>query len=191
MKVLTVVTHPRTDSLTMAVADRFVQGLKEAGHETEVLDLYRSGFDPVLNEPDEPDWTDSGKQYSAEVHTEMERMNRHEGLAYIFPLWWYGMPAMLKGYIDRVWNHGFAYGPRKLHHRKVLWLSLAAATSEQLAKRKYDEMVHHQLNVGLAEYAGISTSKTEFLYDTLNADPGHIQDLLEQAYKHGLHYSRE
>lgn len=101
------------------------------------------------------------------------------------------MPAMLKGYIERVWNHGFAYGPRKLHHRKVLWLSLAGATHEHLAERKYDEMVSHQLNVGLAEYVGIPTSKVEFLYDTLSADPGHIQALLHQAYEHGLHYSRD
>ncbi|WP_217557012.1 NAD(P)H oxidoreductase [Paenibacillus sp. GbtcB18] len=191
MKVLTVVAHPRTDSLTMAVTDRFTRGLQDAGHETEVLDLYRIGFNPVLNEPDEPDWTDSGKQYSAEVMDEIERMKRHDGLAYIFPLWWYGLPAMLKGYIERVWNHGFAYGPQKLHHRKVLWLSLAAATPEQLAKRDYDQMINHQLNVGLAEYVGIPTSKVEFLYDTLSSNPDHIQDLLQQAYEHGLHYGRE
>ncbi|MFE4570775.1 NAD(P)H oxidoreductase [Paenibacillus chitinolyticus] len=191
MKVLTVVAHPRTDSLTMAVTDRFTRGLQDAGHETEVLDLYRSGFNPVLNEPDEPDWTDSGKQYSAEVMAEIERMKRHDGLAYIFPLWWYGLPAMLKGYIERVWNHGFAYGPQKLPHREVLWLSLAGATSEQLEKRNYDQMVNHQLNVGLAEYAGIPSSKVEFLYDTLSSNPDHIQDLLQQAYEHGLHYGRE
>ncbi|MBV6715374.1 NAD(P)H oxidoreductase [Paenibacillus chitinolyticus] len=191
MKVLTVVAHPRTDSLTMAVTDRFARGLQDAGHETEVLDLYRSGFNPVLNETDEPDWTDSGKQYSVEVMAEIERMKRHDGLAYIFPLWWYSLPAMLKGYIERVWNHGFAYGPQKLPHRKVLWLSLAALTPEQLAKRNYDRMINHQLNVGLAEYAGIPTSKVEFLYDTLSSNPDHIQDLLQQAYEHGLHYGRE
>lgn len=67
MKVLTVVTHPRTNSLTFAVADRFVQGLIKAGHETEVLDLLRSGFDPVLGDADEPDWTGKHKQYSTEV----------------------------------------------------------------------------------------------------------------------------
>lgn len=74
MKVLTVVTHPRTNSLTFAAADRFVQGLTDAGHDTEVLDLHRSGFDPVLREADEPDWTNANKKYSPEVEAEIERM---------------------------------------------------------------------------------------------------------------------
>lgn len=57
MKVLTVVSHPRVHSLTFSVADRFTQGLIDAGHETEVLDLHRSGFNLVLREADEPDWS--------------------------------------------------------------------------------------------------------------------------------------
>ncbi|MOA52701.1 Glutathione-regulated potassium-efflux system ancillary protein KefF [compost metagenome] len=58
--------------------------------------------------------------YSPEVEAEMERMKKHDALAYVFPVWWYNLPAMLKGYIDRVWNNGFAYGSNKLHHKKVL-----------------------------------------------------------------------
>lgn len=110
MKVLTVVSHPRTNSLTFAVAERFVQGLKDAGHEVEVLDLHRMGFNPVLWEEDEPDWNNGDKKYSKEVEIEMERMKKHDALAFIFPIWWFSMPTMLKGYIDRVWNNGFAYG---------------------------------------------------------------------------------
>lgn len=189
MKVLTVVTHPRINSLTFAVANRFVQGLTDAGHETEVLDLHRSGFDPVLLEVDEPDWTNSDKQYSSEVEAEIQRMKKHDALAYIFPLWWYNMPAMLKGYIDRVWNNGFAYGSSTLHHQHVLWLSLAAASAGHLEKREYDKMITHYLNVGLANYAGIPSSKVEFLYETLDSRPGHTENLLNQAYKLGLNFS--
>lgn len=75
---LTVVTHPRTNSLTFAVADRFVQNLIKAGHDIEVLDLHRSGIDPVLGEADEPDWTRKHKQYSTEVEAEIERMKKHD-----------------------------------------------------------------------------------------------------------------
>ncbi|MDQ0061387.1 NAD(P)H oxidoreductase [Paenibacillus harenae] len=190
MKVLTVVAHPRINSLTFAAADRFAQGLKEAGHETEVLDLHRSGFDPVLWEADEPDWTGNHKRYSPEVETEIERMKKHDALAYIFPLWWYNMPAMLKGYIDRVWNNGFAYGSSKLHHQHVLWLSLAAASAGHLEKRGYDKMITHYLNVGLANYAGIPNSKVEFLYETLEDRPGHTEALLAQAYNLGLNFAK-
>ncbi|QJC50405.1 NAD(P)H oxidoreductase [Paenibacillus albicereus] len=191
MNVLIVAAHPRSDSLTLAVTERFRQGLLDAGHGAEVLDLYRSGFDPSLRQEDEPDWSNERKVYSAEAEAEMERMKRHDALAYIFPIWWYGMPAMLKGYIDRVWNYGFAYGSSKLSHRRVLWLGLAAATQEQLGKRSYDKMMAHLFNVGLSEYAGIAESRFEILYDTLRPDPAYAEQLLAGAYELGLHYSDE
>ncbi|TYP69153.1 NAD(P)H oxidoreductase [Paenibacillus methanolicus] len=189
MKVLIVVSHPRTNSLTFAITERFVQGLQAAGHEAEVLDLHRCGFDPVLREADEPDWSGTPKTYSAEAEAEIARMKRYDALAYIFPIWWYNVPAMLKGYIDRVWNNGYAYGSGKLHHERVLWLGLAAASLAHFEKRNYDQMLAQQLNVGMANYAGIANSKLEILYDTLDADQRHIERLLERAYELGLHYA--
>jgi len=187
MKVLTVVSHPREDSLTFAVADRFTQGLIDAGHETEVLDLHRIGFNPVLGEADEPDWS-SSKTFSPEVEAEIARMKKHDALAFVFPVWWFSVPAMLKGYIDRVWNKDFAYGSNKLHHSQVLWLGLAADTKEGLAKRQYDLMITHHLNVGIANYCGISNSKVEFLYNTLDSNPEVQEQLLKHAYQLGLNY---
>ncbi|MBB6669303.1 NAD(P)H oxidoreductase [Cohnella nanjingensis] len=188
MKILTVVSHPRKNSLTFSVADRFAQGLFEAGHETEILDLYRNGFDPVLREADEPHWSSGRKIYSPEVEVEIKRMERHDALAYIFPVWWYNVPAMLKGYIDRVWNNGFAYGANKLHHSQVLWLGLAADSKAHMAKRQYEEMMNQQLNIAIASYCGISSSRVEILYDTLDSTPVVQEGLLTQAYQLGLNY---
>lgn len=190
MKILTVVTHPRIHSLTFTVADRFIQGLNDAGHETEVLDLYRSGFNPVLWEADEPDWSANVQHYSPVVEKEIERMRRHDALAFIFPLWWWSMPAMLKGYIDRVWNYGFAYGPNKLEHQNVLWLSLAGAPIERFEKRKYDKMMTHYFNVGLADYCGIPNSTFEMLYETISPKDGYMEKWLNQAYDLGLDYAK-
>ncbi|WP_202077527.1 NAD(P)H oxidoreductase [Caldalkalibacillus salinus] len=190
MKVLTIVTHPRTDSLTFSVASRLVKGLEDAGHKTEVLDLYRSGFDPVLWEADEPDWSADVQHFSPEVEKEMTRIAEHDALAFVFPLWWWSMPAMLKGYIDRVFNYGFAYGPNKLQHEHVLWLSLAGAPVERFTKRHYDDMMTHYFNVGLADYVGIKSSKFELFYQTIHPTQEHIEDLLTQAYKLGLNYPK-
>jgi NAD(P)H dehydrogenase (quinone) len=190
MKVLTVVTHPRLNSLTFSVANHFVQGLKDAGHETEVLDLYRARFNPVLWEADEPNWSEDIQHYSPEVETEIERMRRCDALAFIFPLWWWSMPAMLKGYIDRVWNYGFAYGPNRLNHQNVLWLSLAGAPIERFEKRKYDQMMTHYFNVGLADYCGIANSKFELLYETIHTKPGYSEKWFSQAYELGLDYAK-
>lgn len=191
MKILTVVSHPRVNSLTFSVADRFLQGLADAGHETEMLDLHRSGFNPVLWEADEPDWSSDHKTYSPEVEAEMERMKKYDALAYIFPIWWFNLPAMLKGYIDRVWNNGFAYGSNKLHHKQVLWLGLAAAPKEHFEKRQYDKMLSQHLNTGIADYCGISNSKVEILYDTLDSRPEIFENLLMRAYHLGLHYDND
>ncbi|TES51565.1 NAD(P)H oxidoreductase [Halalkalibacterium halodurans] len=191
MKVLTVVSHPRKDSLTFEVAEHFVKGLTESGHEYEILDLHEIGFDPVLKGVDEPDWSVAEQPFSPEVEMEIRRMKEHDALALIFPLWWWHLPAMLKGYIDRVWNNGFAYGANHLHHQQVLWIGLAGVSKEQMKKRNYDEMITHLLNVGIADYCGVSNSKVEFLYETLDSHPNHYEMLLNEAYRLGLNYDKD
>ncbi|MBH5319611.1 NAD(P)H oxidoreductase [Paenibacillus sp. GSMTC-2017] len=188
MKVLTIVSHPRTQSLTFEAVRRFTQGLEEAGHETDVLDLHRIGFDPVLWEADEPDYSGPPKQYSPEVQAEMERLLKYDALAFVFPVYWYSIPAMLKGYIDRVWNYGFAYGSNHLPHKKTLWLGLAGASLEHFQKRDYDKMIALQLNIGMSDYVGIKDSSVELLYDT-GGDQAHIEQLLQRAYQLGLDYA--
>ncbi|WP_026701923.1 NAD(P)H oxidoreductase [Salibacterium aidingense] len=190
MKVLTVIAHPRRDSLTFAAANCFIEGLREAGHETEVLDLYRTNFNPMLWEADEPDWLAASQQYSPEVEWEMERMTRQDGLAFVFPLWWWSMPAVMKGYIDRVWNYGFAYGSGKLTHQHVLWLTLAGAPVERFEKRGYDKMIDHYFNGGLADYCGISSSNVKMLYETIRENPEKKERLLDSAYLSGRHYGQ-
>lgn len=101
------------------------------------------------------------------------------------------MPAMLKGYIDRVWNNGFAYGSRKLHHKHALWIGLAAAPEDHFQKRNYDQMMVHYLNVGISSYVGIDDSRVEFLYETLAQNSAHIEQLLDRAYHMGLQYGRK
>ncbi|CAM4279235.1 NAD(P)H oxidoreductase [Paenibacillus tarimensis] len=191
MRVLSVVSHPRKESLTFKVADRFVQGLTEAGHDYEILDLHRNGFDPVLKGVDEPDWSATEQTFSPQVETEIRRMKEHDALAFIFPVWWWHLPAMLKGYIDRVWNNGFAYGANQLHHQHVLWIGLAGVSEEQMKKRNYDESITHLLNVGIADYCGITNSRVEFLYETMNSAAEHHELLLNQAYQLGLNYGKE
>lgn len=97
MKVLIVVSHPRKDSLTFQVAGRFVQGLAEAGHDYEILDLHGIGFDPVLKGADEPDWLVAEQSFSPEVEMEIRRMKEHDALAFIFPLWWWHLAYYAKG----------------------------------------------------------------------------------------------
>ena len=188
MNILVTVAHPREKSLTFSLMHALLRGLTDAGHTTEVLDLYRSDFSQVLKEGDEPAWNQENQTYSRKVEEEMQRMNRHDALVYVFPLWWWSMPAMLKGYIDRVWNYGYAYGPSRLPHQRVLWLTIAGAPRERFEKRHYDRMMEHYFNVGLANYVGICESQFHLLVQGIDPSAEHVDHLLQEAYDQGRNF---
>ncbi|MGO4685602.1 NAD(P)H oxidoreductase [Hyphomicrobium sp. 2TAF46] len=172
MKILLVTAHPRAESLTFAAAKAFAEAAKGNGHEIEIADLTAEGFDPVLREPDEPDWSDSNKVYSAAVRAEMARIERNDATVMVFPVWWWSMPALLKGWIDRVWNNGWAYGDRKYPHSRAWMLAIAGSSAEAYAKRGYDDAMRTQLEVGILGYCGIAETRLEILFDAIEGPPG-------------------
>lgn len=168
MKVLIVFDHPRRDSFCGAVLDAFMAGLTEAGHEAEIADLRAEGFDPRLPPEDEPDWDDGGKVYSPAVLAEQARIARNDAIAFVFPVWWWSLPATTKGWIDRVWNHGWAYGAQKLALRKARMLALCASDAEHYAKRGYDTAMQTQLVVGVLNYCGVQNAGLDLLHGSLD-----------------------
>jgi len=170
MRILLVFCHPRRTSLSGAIADAFIDGAVAAGHDVEFADLYAEGFDPSLAEADEPDWADPDKRYSDAVHDEMARMDRNDAVVMVFPIWWWSMPAMLKGWIDRVWNLGWAYGDKALTHEHGLAIGIGAADADAFAKRGYDEAFQTQLVTGIMEYCGIDNARGVLLLDSTGDD---------------------
>jgi NAD(P)H dehydrogenase (quinone) len=133
MRVLVVFAHPKDDSFNAALLDELVEGLLEAGHETDVADLYAEGFDPALrsNEWGRMGLGDPGPV----VRVYQERLRAAEGLAFVFPVWWFGPPAMIKGFVDRVFTENFAFRftdsgmvEGLLAHSKALVLNTAGAS---------------------------------------------------------------
>ena len=167
MKTLLVVAHPRSDSLTAEAAKRFAQALRQNGHEVELADLAAEKFDPFLREDDEPDWDNPDKQYSPAVANEMRRIERNDATVMIFPIWWWSMPALLKGWIDRVWNYGWAYGARGFTHRRVWMIGVAGGDLASFQKRGYDKAIDIQLKVGILDYCGVKEARLEVLYGGL------------------------
>ncbi|MCG6122100.1 MAG: NAD(P)H-dependent oxidoreductase [Microvirga sp.] len=102
MRILLVHTHPCGESFGAAIRDRAISALTDAGHEVDLLDLYAEGFDPVMS-------TEERRGYHTPAENEkpvadhLARLRAAEGLIFTYPTWWYGPPAMLKGWIDRVW----------------------------------------------------------------------------------------
>ena len=102
MRILLVLAHPQPESFAHAVQERARAGLQRAGHEVRLLDLYGIGFDPVMSEADRRDYHTPGLN-EVRVADQLAHLRWAEGLIFVYPTWWYSLPAMLKGWIDRVW----------------------------------------------------------------------------------------
>ena len=107
MKYLIVYAHPNPKSFNHAELEVIEQALKEAGHETRVRDLYAQNFNPVLAAPDFEAMAKG--ELPSDILQEQEHIKWADALVFVHPVWWASMPAMLKGYIDRVFLKGFAY----------------------------------------------------------------------------------
>lgn len=166
--------------MTKAVADVFAGVTMRAGHQVETANLLAEGFDPVLREVDEPDWANPAKQYSEAVQREMQRVERNQATVMVFPVWWWSMPAVLKGWIDRVWNNGWAYGERSYPHKRVWMIAVAGSLQPAYAKRGYDVAMKTQLETGILGYCGVEETRLEVLYGAIEGD-GYPLQILEQA----------
>lgn len=180
MRTLLVFAHVRRSSLTGQAADAFGAEASAKGHTIEWADLAGEHFDPVLREADEPDWNDPAKTYSEEVEREMRRIERNEATVMFFPVYWWSMPALLKGWIDRVWNFGWAYGEVAFPQRRVWMIGVAGNTASAYAKRSYDSAMQTQMETGILAYCGIKERKLHLLYGSIEGPPYPAQ-VLEDA----------
>jgi NAD(P)H dehydrogenase (quinone) len=108
MRVLVLFAHPLADSFATALHHAVVGALAEAGHEVDDCDLYATGFEPVMTAAERRAHNSPNPDLSAVEH-HVERLRAADAAVLCFPVWWYGMPAILKGYFDRVWVNGVAF----------------------------------------------------------------------------------
>lgn len=124
MNILIIYAHPEPKSFNGAMKDLAVSTLTGQGHSVEVSDLYEQKFNPVVSEADvkvrkDPDFfefaSEAGNafregQLADDIAAEQAKVQRADFLILQFPYWWWSMPAILKGWIDRVFTRGFGYG---------------------------------------------------------------------------------
>jgi putative NADPH-quinone reductase len=109
MRLLVVFCHPDPDSYGAAIFRTACQALREAGHELRIIDLYAEGFDPVFTREERRTYLTDTAQNIAGVAHHVEALQWAEGWVAIYPTWFYGLPAMLKGWLDRVWLPGVTF----------------------------------------------------------------------------------
>lgn len=243
MRVLTVYAHHNPHSFCHAVLQRFTEGLADAGHTSEVVDLHAIRFDPVLRERDGPDWIDDSVPDDVLAfmdlrHSLMERagnpvrrfaMKRWMGersdreilrrlrergappdvaeqqakvawaqaLAFVAPVYFVGFPAILKGWVERVFSLGFAFGLTPQGWRGDLGGRIPLLTHEKaliLQTTIFDERAYAAgLEGAMAtliddfalRYPGIKRVEHQFFYAVHGANDATRGAYLDRAYELG------
>jgi len=131
MRVLVIYAHPVETSFHAAMHGRVVEALRKAGHEVDDCDLYAEGFNPVLSREERLNYHDTSINQRP-VKTYVERLQRADALVFCFPVWCFGLPAILKGWFDRVLMPGVSFNISDPAHVKPALTHLkriAAVTS--------------------------------------------------------------
>lgn len=135
MRVLVVYCHPVPESFGAALRDVVVKALTEAGNDIRLLDLYAEGFDPVMGCDERRIYNEMDRgQHPVPEHA--AHLEWAEGIVFVYPTWWYGLPAMLKGWLDRVWTPDITFSiapdtkrirPMMQHIRKLAIVTTCGA----------------------------------------------------------------
>lgn len=184
MHVLTVLDHPNPVSFSAAVARHFMRGAEAAGHTVELADLHSEGF--------KPQWSKSDIEGTPEAVTqEQARIARADAICLVFPLYWWGMPAMMKGWVDRVWTWGWAYDQLDdpdvslQRPRTGVLLVPAGARSDEIADGGYLDAMQTAWIDGTFGYFGFSPRKLELLCGSTGSSERR-KALLDKSYQIGL-----
>jgi len=189
MHVLTVIDQPNPNSFTHAAVKRFNDGVVEAGHTFEVVDLHAEGFDPRWTIADNAQFED--KPMPDDVLREQARIEKCDALCMAFPLYWYGMPATMKGWLDRVWSWGWAYDQVEMldtslqRSRTGVLLMPAGANPENWKPYGFQEAMETIWETGTLGYMGITDKRIHFLNGSDGSDERR-KGLLDKAYQIGL-----
>lgn len=109
MNALVVVAHPCDDSFCHAVAERAVSGLAAAGHHVDVLDLYALGFRTAMSLDERLAYESDAPILDPQVREHADLLMAAEILVFVYPTWWSGLPAILKGWLERVMVPGVGF----------------------------------------------------------------------------------
>jgi len=108
MRLLVVHAHPVPESFNTALCAAAVAEARAQGHDVRLIDLHCDGFDPVMTAEERRGYTED-IPIPTDLRPHVEALQWAEGLIFVYPTWWYSQPAILKGWMDRVWRPGIAF----------------------------------------------------------------------------------
>jgi len=172
MRVMVIVDHPygvdswdntpHHRSFTAALAHAACQGLAQAGHEIDLVDLHADGFNPVVSAQELTAWRKGEISPDPLTASYQSRLLAADHLLFVFPIWWEAMPAATKGFIDKVMAKDIAYkftdGPGLMVHTTKLTgvtMITVMATPDQIYRSVYGSAIETILLKGTFEKIGI------------------------------------
>ena len=178
MHALIVTAHPEPQSFTHSIAAQIGQGVSQSGpgNSFEIADLAAEGFDPRFTEAD---LAVHRKQAAppADVAAEQARIGRADALVLVYPVYWWSMPGLLKGWIDRVFANGWAYDEspetklaKKLQHLRVHLVGLGGADTRTYARHGYFDAMKTQIDHGIFDYCGACVVTSKLMLDSQASD---------------------
>jgi putative NADPH-quinone reductase len=194
MKALIVYAHPEPHSMNAALKDAAVGLLQHHGVAVQVSDLYAQHFQPVASRDDflqmenpkrlgyshEQRHAAAGRRFSADIIAEQDKVAAADLLIFQFPLWWYSVPAILKGWADRVLSHGFAFTNELVFERGMLRgrramisVTTGGSAEELQADRRYTGTMDEFLKPfsgGVLRFVGLEVLPPHIAYAVATMD---------------------
>jgi NAD(P)H dehydrogenase (quinone) len=164
---LVIAAHPSTKSFNHAVVETYVAALEKGKHRVECRDLYAANFNPVMSARDLA--AIGHGRASKDIRNEQAAIRRADVVTFISPLWWSGFPAMLKGYLDRVFCAGFAYVIKQgeylpgLTGKEGVIVTTSGATRKELESAGTLRALRTIYDEGLMQFSGIELVKHLYL----------------------------
>lgn len=182
-RILIILGHPSSSSFCAALARQYGEAAQRVGHEVRCLNLGELAFDPILRDgyarvqPLEPDLLEA-----------RQHITWAQRLVLVYPIWWGGVPALLKGFLDRLLLPGFAFRyrsgspfPEKLLAGRTAHLLVTMDTPPWYFRWVYGMPGLHQMRRTTLAFCGIRPEKTLTFGPLLNATPRRRQHWLDQA----------
>lgn len=136
MRVAVIYCHPCEESFSRAIRDAVISALGDSGHDVRLLDLYGAGFDPVMSAQERRGYHTAGTN-EAPVSEHLALLRWADALVFVYPTWWFGLPAMLKGWLDRVFvphatfempDESRSLGPKLINIRRISIVTTCGAS---------------------------------------------------------------
>lgn len=202
MKILIVIAHPEPKSFNAAMYQEAIKTLEKNGHEVKTSDLYQMDFNPVsgrenftavknaayFSQQAEEHFAHENNGFASDILAEQEKVLWCDLMIWQFPLWWFSVPAILKGWVDKVfamgkfYDNGRIYDNGLLKGKKALLSLTTGGPEKNYITTKYGsiDQILHPIHTGILKFVGFSVLKSEIIFSIERTNDEERKEILER-----------